>query len=163
MYLTITAQKLENLHERSSFPKPTLHGHMEEGIEETSLSFIEIFGQVQEAEALGLTTLVGIGYRKAIEFLIKDYLCGKYPDKAEKIKKKSLGQCISDDVDDPNLKTCAERATWLGNDETHYVRKWLDRNVEDLKILLSLTKHWVSSAYLTKEYENRMPRHEKDK
>lgn len=28
-----------------------------------------------------------------------------------------------------------ERAAWLGNDETHYVRKWPEKDVKDLKSL----------------------------
>lgn len=134
------------------FPKPSVQGPFEEGIAEISPSFVEIHSQAQEAEGLGLTTLVGIGYRKAIEFLIKDYLITTFPDKKEAILKAKLGQCISNYVSDPKVKMCAERATWLGNDETHYVRTWLDKDLQDLKDLIKLTQYWISSDILTSDY-----------
>ena len=59
-------------------------------------------------------------------------------------------------MDDPRLKQCAERATWLGNDETHYERKWIDRDVDDLKTLIRLTVNWVESALLTEKYAKGM-------
>lgn len=59
----------------------------------------------------------------------------------------------------PNLqvKTTAKRATWLGNDETHYVRKWADKDLSDLKLLLDLTIHWIAAEILTKKFEASMP------
>lgn len=138
------------------FPKPSSQGPFEAGIADVSPSFVEIHSQAQEAEGLGLNTLVGIGYRKAIEFLIKDYLIEASPDKREAIEKATLGQCISNYVSDPKVKACAERATWLGNDETHYVRTWLDRDLQDLKILIKLTQYWISSEVLTSQYSSNM-------
>ena len=75
---------------------------------------------------------------------------------AETIKTTSLGQCIKDWVDDPKIKASAKRATWLGNDETHYSRKWEDKDLEDLKVLLKLTTNWIESSLLTKRYEGEM-------
>jgi hypothetical protein len=138
------------------FPKPSVQGPFEDGIAEISPAFVEIHSQAQESEGLGLTTLVGIGYRKAVEFLIKDYLIKKLPDRADAISKATLAQCINNFVSDPRVRTCAERATWLGNDETHYVRIWLDRDLQDLKILIKLTQYWISSEVLTSRYGSSM-------
>jgi len=69
--------------------------------------------------------ICGVGYRKSLEFLIKDYLIGRAPEgegqaaAVEAIKKKFLGTCIKEDIEDANIKLVAQRATWLGNDETH--------------------------------------------
>jgi len=138
------------------FPKPSVQGSFEEGIAQVSPSFVEIHSQAQEAEGLGLATLVGIGYRKAIEFLIKAYLIRTLPDKKEVILQANLGQCISNYVSDPKVKMCAERATWLGNDETHYMRTWLDKDLQDLKVLIKLTQYWISSDILTSDYGSNM-------
>jgi hypothetical protein len=46
----------------------------------------------------------------------------------------------------------AKRAAWLGNDEIHYVRKWEDRDINDLKILIELTCGWVRNNLLTEKY-----------
>lgn len=121
-----------------------------------SPAFAEIHSQAQEAEALGFSSLVGIGYRKALEYLIKDYVISKNPDLSDQIGKMPLAQCIKNYVTDPNVKFCSERAVWLGNDETHYVRKWLDHDLEDLKRLLQLTLYWLSSEILTSQYGQTM-------
>ena len=92
-----------------------------------------------------------------MEFLIKDYAIHNKPTEKEKIEKKLLGPCIADYVDDNRIKTVAKRAVWLGNDETHYVRKWEGKNLEDLKKLIELTVHWIEMEYLTKSFETEMP------
>jgi hypothetical protein len=138
------------------FPKPSVQGPFEDEIVETSPSFVEIHSQAQESEGLGLNTLVGIGFRKALEFLIKDYLISKRPNEKEAISRANLSQCINKYVPDPNIKMCAERATWLGNDETHYVRTWPDNDLKDLKRLIKLTQYWISSEFLTLRYGSEM-------
>jgi hypothetical protein len=126
-------------------------------ISEVSPSFYEIYDQALESESLGLTQLTGIGLRKALEFLIKDYCVRVHPSDAAKIRGTMLGPCITNFVDDAKIKGCAKRAAWLGNDETHYVRKWEDRDVQDLKMLLKLTMLWVEAAIVTEKYEKGMP------
>jgi hypothetical protein len=50
----------------------------------------------------------------------------------------------------------AKRATWLGNDETHYVRTWEGKDLKDLKTLIRLTIHWVEMEAETERYEQEM-------
>jgi len=128
-----------------------------EHINNLSPSFVKIYNQAHFAEQHNLMEICGVGYRKALEFLIKDYLILKNPSNEGSIKNKSLGKCISDDVDDSRVKKVAKRAVWLGNDETHYVRKWEGKNLQDLKKLISLTIHWIEMDYLTEEVEEDMP------
>lgn len=97
-----------------------------------SPNFCEIYNQAAAAEAAGLDQVCGPGYRKALEFLVKDYLSGKYPEKEEEIKKNSLSNAIRK-IESPRIQTLAQRSSWLGNDETHYVRKHEDRDVSDMK------------------------------
>lgn len=132
-------------------PKP---GVYPDTVRTTSPTAIEIFDQAAAAETHQLKQLVGIGLRKGLEFLVKDYLVTLHADKAksEEIKKKMLGNCINDYVTDPNIKACAARAAWLGNDETHYVRKWEDKDITDLKQLIRLTMNWIDSAIMTEKY-----------
>ena len=127
-----------------------------EHIATTSPDFVAIYNQAAEAEARGLERVAGPGYRKALEFLIKDYLIATGADAEAEIKRKFLGRCINDYVKDDRLNACAKRAAWLGNDETHYKRKWVDKDLEDLKLLIKLTVRWVEAELLTKEYEQRM-------
>ena len=123
-----------------------------EEIKIISPNFVNIYSQSYSAEKYGLDQICGVGYRKALEFLIKDYLIHLQPEKEKEIQEKYLGNCINDYIDDIKLKECAKRATWLGNDETHYLRKWIEKDIADLKILLELTLNWVKSNVLTKKY-----------
>ena len=45
---------------------------------------------------------------------------------------------------------------WLGNDETHYVRKWEEKDIRDLKILIRLTESWIQNSILTDKYLREM-------
>jgi Domain of unknown function (DUF4145) len=129
-----------------------------ETIEKLSPSFIEIYNQAIEAESSELNQIAGMGLRKALEFLIKDFAIDRNPNDAQKIKETALGNIIKNYVDDPRLKDTAERATWLGNDETHYVRKWADKDITDLKLLIKLSVNWIENVLLTEQYASNMPK-----
>ena len=68
-----------------------------------------------------------------------------------------LAKCIDTYVSDQNVLQCAKRAAWLGNDETHYIRKWSDKDVSDLYLLVRLTVNWIDNHLLTKSYITEMP------
>jgi len=126
-------------------------------IKTVSFEFCTIYNQAYDAEQGGLTVVCGAGYRKALEFLIKDYLINKNPGAAEKIRGEFLGNVIKNRVDHPQLKVVAKRATWLGNDESHYERKWQDKDIADLKDLIDLTIRWVEADKLTEKLLQDMP------
>jgi len=102
---------------------------------ELSQSFVNIFQEAYAAEENGLTLICGMGYRKALEFLVKDYLISKFPQKADDIAKEPLAQSIRL-IDNPQIKVLAERSAWLGNDETHYVKKHDGYSYKDIKSFL---------------------------
>jgi len=126
-------------------------------INEISPAFVKIYNEAFFSEQNRLLEICGVGYRKAIEFLIKDYLISKYPENEDKIKNKFLGNCIKDDISDFRIKDVAERAVWLGNDETHYVRLWEAKSLQDLKNLIDLIVHWIEYEELTSKMIEEMP------
>ena len=126
-------------------------------ISELSPMFVKIYNQAFTAEQQNLTEICGVGYRKALEFLIKDYSISKHPEQKEKIEKKTLSSCINDYIEDVRIKTVSKRAVWLGNDETHYIRRWEGKNLSDLKKLIDLTLHWVEMEKLTESFKDDMP------
>lgn len=128
-----------------------------EEIRSLSPGFVEILNQAEAAEAVGLDQMVGMGYRKALEFLVKDFAKSEHPAEKEAIEKKMLGPCIKEYIDDTNVKKVAERAAWLGNDETHYVRRWETKDVEDLKRLVGLTVRAIENVLVTQLYLKEMP------
>ena len=115
----------------------------EKEIKELSPNFVLTYGEAEFAEQENLKQICGAGYRKAFEFLIKDYLIKNNPEDKENIERKQLGKCSKDNIDSTKIKQIAEKAAWLGNDETHYVRKWEDKDLEDLKNLINITVHFV--------------------
>ncbi|WP_318310451.1 DUF4145 domain-containing protein [Flagellimonas crocea] len=133
-----------------------IEANFSDNVKALSTNFVEIFNQASKAESLNLNHIAGIGFRKALEFLIKDYLISKKPDEEANIKAKFLGKCIKDDIDNVNVKEMAERATWLGNDEAHYVRKWETKDIDDLKLLIKVTLHWIEMELLTEQYRSEM-------
>ncbi|MCP1500918.1 hypothetical protein J2Y86_005625 [Pseudomonas migulae] len=134
---------------RSTFPRNPLAPTIAPEVAKISPQFVEIFTQASKAEAFGLGEVAGVGYRKALEFLVKDYCVTTSPDKEDDVKKRPLGQVIETYVDNENIKQCAKRAVWLGNDETHYVRAWVDKDIKDLKLLIKLTVGWIEQAIIT--------------
>jgi hypothetical protein len=125
-------------------------------IQDLSPNFIEIYNQAITAETMGLTQIVGGGLRKALEFLVKDFVIGQHPDQEEEIRAAFLGNCINQYLEDQNVRECARRAAWLGNDEVHYTRRWEDRDIEDLKRLIRLTVNWIENVLLTGQYVEEM-------
>lgn len=125
-------------------------------IQEISIDFSDIYNQSLKAEKSGLNHICGMGYRKALEFLIKDYLIEKMPTEKDKIEKKHLGDCVNM-LDDKRIRDVAKRATWLGNDETHYQRRHTDMDINDLKRLIELTVHWILMEKLSEDYVTKLP------
>ena len=113
------------------------------------------------AEANGLDQIAGPGYRKSLEFLVKDFLVNHvHPGDLEKentIKGMFLGKCIEDMIDEKRIKNCAKRAAWLVNDETHYTRKWEEKDIHDLKSLINMTVNWIDLVIASDDYLQSMP------
>ena len=130
-----------------------------QNIKEISPLFSTIYSQASYSEQMNLKEICGMAYRKALEFLVKDYLIYKSEKlnlTEETIKETLLSKCIEKYIEDPMTKSAAIRATWLGNDETHYYRKWEEKDLEDLKILLRLTINSIENQLLVEKYENEM-------
>jgi hypothetical protein len=138
-----------------SFPEP-----FSETINKLSPMFVSIYNEAKTAKENGLSQVAGPGFRKAFEFLIKDYAkSGK--EKAEdknRIEGEFSGVVVNNYISDERIKELAKRVLWLGNDETHYLRIWEDRDINDLLTLISLAIHWIEIDLLSSQYINSMPR-----
>ena len=132
---------------------------MSAAITELSPVFIKTSNQAEIAENQSLDEIAGVGYRRALEFLIKDYLISRAATEEEKItiRTKALGRCIGEMVQNENIKLVAKRAVWLGNDETHYVRKWENKDIKDLKVLIAMTVAWIEIELFTQQLATDMP------
>lgn len=120
-----------------------------------------MYNEAAEAEHRELKGICGAGYRRALEFLIKDYLINEKARDKDEVVGKFLGNCISEQIDDKRIKDCAKRAAWLGNDQTHYYRQWADQDLEELKVLIDLTVNWIHNEALTEKFRSEMPENKK--
>src|SRR5690625_3383114 len=120
-------------------------------IKEVSKNFVKIYNQAFHAEQTELDLISGIGYRKALEFLVKDYLIYIDSENEQEILTKPLGQCINM-LDNHNIKEIAKRATWIGNDEAHYIRKWEDKDINDLKKLIEVAVYYITMEVTSEKY-----------
>ena len=113
------------------------------------------------AEENHLDQICGPGYRKALEFLVKDYLVSSVykddPAKQDEVKKAFLAAAIDKHIDQDRIKQCAKRAAWLGNDEVHYTRKWEDKDIHDLKSLVLMTVNHIDLTIESDRYLKEMP------
>lgn len=87
-------------------------------IETKFQGFAEIYRQSLLAENDGLDKIEGMGFRKAIEYLVKPYVKSLFPEKTTDIEQETLGKTI-ERIQYQLIKDLAKAANWLGNDQTH--------------------------------------------
>lgn len=143
---------LNNLFLDSVFPKTANKISFSDNIKEISPEFVSLYNQAAEAEKQDeIKGLAGLGYRKSLEFLVKDYL-----QLEQNLTKEEIGECRLEKcckkIEFETIREFANAATWLGNDETHYVVKHPDYDITQMKaFLVSLiscihTKHELDKA-----------------
>lgn len=133
------------------------NGFQEPDISENIISlspvFAETFLQANIAEGKSLTQVSGIGFRKAFEFLVKDFASYKYPDQIEDIRKNNVNNVIDMFYKDmPKLKELLHITRKIGNDETHYYREYDDIDVKDLKKLITNFSLYIDMILNIEEY-----------
>lgn len=138
----ISNRGISDLRLDSVFPKNAKEISFSDNINELSPTFVSLYNQASVAESnIEIYGLAGIGYRKALEYLIKDYLIKiKHQDK-DAIIKMDLGNCVN--KLEGQIKTIAKASIWIGNDETHYFRKNPEYDIEDLKLFINTLIHFI--------------------
>ena len=132
------------------FPTAVIYTKFDPHIAALSPSFVELYHQSEAAEQRKCTDICGMGYRKALEFLVKDYLVHKSPDKRPETEKSLLGAAIQS-IENEHIKSLAKAASWLGNDECHYVRKHTSHDVEDMKHFILVLANFLVSELTFEE------------
>lgn len=145
---------------QTSLPGKVLVPEVSAEIEKLSPDFVKIFNDSYTAEKLGLDGISGIGYRKALEFIVKDYAIHRLGKDASDIKGKFLGTVIKEDIGDSRLKKAFKLASWLANDETHYARKWKNYNIADLKRLIEIAMRLINDEIDLKNFSESMDKGE---
>lgn len=130
-------------------------------IVQISERFCSIFNEAVHAHYIGLYNICGPSYRKALEILIKDYCIYLHPECKETIVKKELHLCVTEDIDSQTVRDIAARAVWLGNDETHYEKRWTSKNVDDLFKLIEFLQDAIIQDEEKKKLITEMPEQKK--
>lgn len=121
-------------------------------VNNTFPEFKDIYEQSLEAESQGLNKIAGVGFRKSIEFLIKEYVIYQNPDSSEEVKSKFLGKVINENLSEfPKIQTLAKAAVWIGNDETHFIRVHNDKDIQDMKDFLTAAALFISAELKVEE------------
>ena len=122
-----------------------------------SPQFDKIYNQALAAETQGLDEIAGLGYRKSLEFLTKDFAIHLHPEAEDEIKRLPLSQCIKKYIENPQIQTLTERSSWIGNDEAHYIRKQETRDVSDMKSFIQATVYFICMVLITEDAASIVP------
>ena len=104
---------------------------------------------------MGLDEISGMGFRKSIKYLVKDYLIQRDSNLEGKIEDNLLAKVILENFTQPqenDLKDLLQRATWLGNDMTHYLKYHENFDINDLKELIQLVMDEIHSIEQKRHY-----------
>lgn len=112
--------------------------------------FYEIYAQAEAAERASLTQLVGMGYRKALETIVKAYDLKKFPEASAAIKKEKLYASIQR-IDYKILKDLANASRIIGNDEVHTQKIASDYDAADMKRFIISFCHLILAEHVANE------------
>ena len=154
VYRTETYANTDSLYLIGLIPRGNPVTGISNNISEISPKFVEIYHQAEKAEQWGLNEICGLGYRKALEFLVKDYAITCHPDNVNEIKKQPLAPCINKYIDNPKIKNLSKASAWLGNDEAHYSRKHEDYNIQHIKAFISAILTYIEAELSYIKAEN---------
>lgn len=132
----------------SIFPNPIPTLDIPTDIETYYPDFYRIYEEAARAESLKLNEICGMGYRKALEYLVKHYAIERNEELKDDIEEEKLIQTIK--RLDTRLATLATAAAWLGNDQTHIVKKHPDHDLAQLKAFVAALCQFILSE---KEFE----------
>ena len=120
---------------------PSTEYELTEHIQNNFPDFSKIFLQAKSAEEHDLDQIAGMAYRKALEFLVTDFLLINTPENVDKewlkSPKTSLSQKINT-LESERLKSVAKAISFLGNDETHYAKRHPEHDIDSIKRFLKV-------------------------
>jgi hypothetical protein len=119
-----------------------------DAIIEISPRFVELYNQAYFAEQNNFFELAGSGYRNSLEVLIKDYAIKELNKSEREVCKKNLNSAIGEYMPSIKLTNSADVVRVLGNDYTHYERKYTDIDFGILKRYLHIFINAIENEYL---------------
>ncbi len=126
-------------------------------ISNLSPKFVAQYNQAEKAEQLGLDDVCGLAYRRAFEYLIKDFTIKLSPQQeTEILSDNMLSNVINNRLPEKyginEIKEISKRVWWLGSDYAHCQKHYVDKDISDLKECIDITQHYIT-LYLKYNYQ----------
>ena len=109
-----------------------------------------MYNQALQCEKNGNFELAAVGFRAALEILVKDYAIKELKIDSETVSGKTLFNAIGEYLDEKPLVTSADVIRILGNDYAHYERKYPEHDFEILK-------EYMERINLSQKFPRRFP------
>lgn len=109
--------------------------------------FEDAHSEAEGAETFGFTNLAAIGYRRALEILIKDFAIVELGKSEEEVASKKLEVAIATYLQQEQLMNTADVVRILGNDHTHYKEKYPEHDFSLLKHYYDIFLRLVVTQY----------------
>ncbi len=130
------------------FPERT-QVYSNESVAKVSPRFVSVYNEALTAEAHNSLQLAAIGFRTALEILIKDYAVNCLKEDKETVAKLSLANAIDKYLSDTvPLFNSADVVRILGNDSVHYASKHPDIDFPTLKNYMDIFVRLLEMAIL---------------
>lgn len=117
-------------------------------LEKISPRFIDMYNQALQSEFHKNIELAAVGYRSALEILVKDYAINELGQNPEEVISKKLCAAIGTYLNQEDLVKTADVVRILGNDYTHYERKYPQHDFELLKGYMEIFLKQIEVQYM---------------
>lgn len=136
----------------ATYPNAIYKSDLPKEVAEFSPSFIKIYTQSMTAKLENLTEIVGLGLRKALEYLISDYITNVIKLPLEKTLERRIDQ-----INVTNVNVHATLARWVGNDHTHTQQKHPEFTIDDMIQSIQIIVYYLHAEYISKKLLNVIP------
>lgn len=126
-----------------------------ENIKNISPNFVSVFNDAHSVDVLWYKEIAWPWYRKAMEYLLKDYalyLVWDNEEKKEKIIKEWIMDCIKWYIKDSGFQELAKHTMWLWNDQVHYYQKREDKDIDYLKWMIETAMNYIEMHLRMSKY-----------
>lgn len=130
------------------YPNIAFTPYSNEILEKISSRFIDMYNQALQSEFHKNLELAAIGYRSALEILVKDYAIKELGQNPEEVSSKKLCPAIGTYLNQEDLVKTADVIRILGNDYTHYKRKYPQHDFELLKGYMEIFLKQIEIQYM---------------
>ena len=131
------------------FPSVEYEQFQNKNIAAFSPRFIDLYNQALNAEFCGNIDIAAIGFRASLEVLIKDHAINVLHEDESQVSKMKLIESISRYLS-KDLANSADVVRILGNDYTHYKRKYPEIDFEILKKYMDIFIQQIEVSYMIK-------------